>query len=273
MPLWNAASQGPLQRNLLWGSHSWLLLGQRLCDGSCSPYMGENAWISVWKPSSTGTGGIREEIICAAFLWVPGELICGMLRHLLCTFASTDASGQHRLSLHHSVGIAHTQSMTGFGKKDFCSCIIIRSFCHVTDWSVDNFKGRKNKLIINSAEETGPLKVKRPIKNKSKSKCKIVSISFCRNFGGSLPVHDLDVKWNTTWENSTCEIVVEKHQTQPAGLFLSPTCDPGIKISTPDCVLMWILLEVLLRRTSPVQWTKLTYWELELCPSASSSFC
>lgn len=110
--------------------------GQGLCDGSCSPYTGENAWGGVWKPSCAGTGGIREEIICAAFLWVPGELICGMLRHLLCTFASTDASGQHRLSLHNSVGIAHTQSMTGFGKKDFCSCIIIRSFCHVTDFGL-----------------------------------------------------------------------------------------------------------------------------------------
>lgn len=114
----------------------WLLLGQGLCNGSCSPYAGENTWGGVWKPSCAGTGGIREEIICAAFLWVPGELICGMLRHLLCTFASTDASGQHRLSLHNSVGIAHTQSMTGFGKKDFCSCIIIRSFCHVTDFGL-----------------------------------------------------------------------------------------------------------------------------------------
>lgn len=56
-----------------------------------------------------GLGGIREEIICAAFLWVPGELICGMLRHLLCTFASTDASGQHRLSLHNSVEL-HTRN-------------------------------------------------------------------------------------------------------------------------------------------------------------------
>lgn len=114
------------------GAIPWLLLGQGLYNGSCSRCTGENAWGGIWKQSSAGTGGTGGEIICAAFLWVPGELICGMLRHLLCTFASTDASGQHRRSLHNSVGIAHTQSMTGFGKKDFCSCIIIRSFCHVT---------------------------------------------------------------------------------------------------------------------------------------------
>lgn len=110
----------------------WLFLGQGLCCSSHTPCTGEDAWQGDKKPSSAGTGGLGEEIICPAALWVPAELIHGMLR--LCTFASTIAAGQRRLSLTNSVGIADTQSMAGFGKYDFRSCIIIRSFCCVTDF-------------------------------------------------------------------------------------------------------------------------------------------
>lgn len=81
-----------------------------------------------------GLGGAGGEIFCAASLWVSAELVHGVLRQLLCTFASTVASGQRRLSLRNSVGIAHTQSMAGFGKNDFHSCIIIRLFCNKTDF-------------------------------------------------------------------------------------------------------------------------------------------
>lgn len=99
-----------------------------------SPCTGKSTWRGDRKPSSAGTRGAGGEIICAASLWVSAELVRGVLRQLLCTFASTVASGQRRLSLCNSVGIAHTQSMAGFGKNDFCSCIIIRRFCHVADF-------------------------------------------------------------------------------------------------------------------------------------------
>lgn len=77
--------------------------------------------------------GVGGEIICAASLWVPAELVHDMLRQLICTFASMVALGQHRLSVRNLVGNAHTESMAGFGKNGFCSCKTIRSFCHVTD--------------------------------------------------------------------------------------------------------------------------------------------
>lgn len=72
--------------------------------------------------------------------------------------------------------------------------------------------------------------------------------------------------WNITpFERIVLKkIAVNKHKTQSGSLFLSPTCDLGIKISIPDCVLTWIPLKALPRCTSPVWWRKTTYWELQL---------
>lgn len=80
--------------------------------------------------------------------------------------------------------------------------------------------------------------------------------------------------WNITPSERIVlrKIAVNKHKTQSGSLLLSPTCDPGIKISIPDCVLTWIPLEALPRCTSPGWWRKPTYWELQLHTSTSSRF-